>query len=121
MATVSKLYIGDEFNLELLFNEDVIDFTLAVTNSDESAYDFTGFTDINLYIYDAETQSKLLETLIATTNLTIPTPANGEVILNIDYSNDIDIDPGEYYAKLTYLDASSRVITVGLGPFEIVR
>jgi hypothetical protein len=121
MSEINKIYIGDVQDLELLFNEDVIAFTFAVTNADTTAYNFTGFTDVNLEVFDCDTKSKLLETLVKTDNLTIPTPANGLVLLSVDYSVDIDIDPGLYYYKLTYLDASSRPITVSLGEFNIIR
>lgn len=119
--SLNKLYIGDVQALEMLEDEDIIDYIFSVVDSDETASNLTGFTDINLYIFDGDTKTKLLETLVVTDNLTIPTPASGEIVLNVDYSVDIDIDKGMYYYRLTYLDASSRPITVGKGPFEIIR
>lgn len=121
MSEVAKLYIGDIADLEALENEDVIDFVFAVTNADTTDYDFTGFTALNLFIFDTDTKTKLVETLINSTNLTIPSPTNGEVKLNIDYSADIDIAEGLYYYRLTYEDATSRPITVAKGDFNIIR
>lgn len=123
MSVVHNVYIGTRNDLQFLIGEDVINETFTVTNADGSAYDFTGFTDLNLYIFNGDTRSRLVKTLVATTNLTIPTPANGIILLNIDYSTDIGqtLKAEEYYYKLTYLDASSRPITVCFGPSNFRR
>jgi hypothetical protein len=123
MSVVHKVYIGTRNDLEFLMGEDVINETFTVKNADGSAYDFTGFTDVNLFIYNGDTRKRLVKTLVVDTNLTIPTPENGIILLNIDYSTDIGVTlkPEEYYYKLTYLDASSRTITVCFGPSKFRR
>jgi hypothetical protein len=113
----TKLYIGAETPLMAYKGDDIIGFTFTVTNSDDSAYDFTGYTDINLTIYNHR-GGDVLATLVATTNLTI---SSNVITLNADYSTDINIsDLSIHYYELTYLDASSRPITVCFGDFKII-
>lgn len=114
----TAFYIGKEKDIAIYKGDDLIDRTFTIKNNDGTAYDFTGYTDINLNIYKYSHRDKPLKTLTATTNLTI----SGNVItLNADYSADIDINKlGIYYYELTYLDASSRPITVCFGRFEII-
>lgn len=114
----SKLYIGADTPLALYKGDDIINFTFTVTNSDGSDYDFTGYTDVNLNIYKHSQRDKVLVALVNTTNLTI---AANVVTLNADYSTDIAIQSvGLYHYELTYLDASSRPITVCFGKLEII-
>lgn len=113
----TKLYIGADQDLSAYKGDDIIDFTFTVTNSDDSAYDFTGYTDINMKIYDHR-GGTLKATLVATNNLTI---SSNVITLNADYSADIAInDIGLYYYEITYLDASSRPITICFGTLKII-
>ena len=96
--SATKLYIGEKQDLELLVGDDVIDATFTVLNSDGSSYDFTGFTDINFYIYDYKARRFLRETFVNTTNLSI---SSNVITLKVDYSVDVDILPRLYYFKMT--------------------
>ena len=113
----TKIYIGANQDLSAYKGDDIIDFTFTVTDSDGADYDFTGFSDLNLIIYNHR-GGDVLATLVNTTNLTI----SGNVItLNADYSADIAInDLSIHYYELTYNDASSRPITVAFGDFKII-
>jgi len=113
----TKVYIGDNEDLAIYHGDDIIGFTFTVTNSDDSAYDFTGYTDINLKIYDYRGGTALV-TLVVTDNLTI---SSNVVTLNADYSADIALSElGLYYYELTYNDASSRPITVCFGKLKLI-
>lgn len=113
----TNIYIGDKEDLRMYMNDDIIGFTFTVKNSDSTAYDFTGWTDINLKIY-THRGGTLKATLVKTTNLTI---SSNVVTLNADYSAEIYItETGNYYYELTYEDASSRPITIAYGDLMII-
>lgn len=115
--TYTNIYIGDEENLSMYMGDDIIGFTFTVTNSDDSAYDFTGWTDVNLKIYDHR-GGTVQATLVKTTNLTI---SSNVVTLNANYSDAIALSNlGLYYYGLTYEDASNRPITVCFGTLKLV-
>ena len=114
MAT--KVYIGDTQNLELYKGDDIVGFTFTVTNSDSSAYDFTGYTDQNLYIY-ADKDRKILAKTILAADLSI---SSNVITWSSDYSASIDLNQGLYYYSLTYEDSTSRPITVSLGTLKVV-
>ena len=113
-----KLYIGQEKDISMLLDEDVIAATMTVTNEDLSNYAFTGITDINMNIWDHE-GGTLLETLVITTNLTV---ATNVITVNVDYSVDMTgiTKRGLYYFKVTWNDASARPITVRFGTLKMV-
>lgn len=112
----TKLYIGKEQDLSAYNGDDIIGFTFTVTDSAGDAYDFTGYTDINMIIYNHRGGS--VKATLTSSNLSI----SGNVItLNADWSADIAIDDYEInYYELTYKDASSRPITVCFGKFQII-
>lgn len=114
--SVTKVYIGDTVNLELLNGDDIIGFTFTVTDSAGSAYSFTGYTDQNLYIY-ADKERKILVKTILAADLVI---SGGVITWSSDYSASIGLNSGLYYYTLTYEDSTSRPITVALGNFKIV-
>lgn len=118
---MTKLYIGDRLDLELMYEEDIILFIFNILNADETVYDFTGFTDVYIEIYDANTKRKLQQSLVMNTNLTIPTPTNGQIEFKLDYNSDISIRTGEYYYRLSYLDTQGKKQSVIYGDFKIVR
>lgn len=112
-------FIGKAKPLRIYANIDVIDFTFTVLNNDESAYDFTGWTDINLKIYNHR-GGTLLETLVKTVNLTI---SSNVITLNIDWSEDMaaEIDTTDLlYYDLIFLDSSSRSIMISFGDFKVI-
>lgn len=112
----TNVYIGDTEDLKLLNGDDIIGFTFTVTNADSTPYDFTGNTDINLYIYTGRDRLTLLQT-ITSGSLSI---ASNVITWSSDYSADIALDNGSYYYTLTYEDASSRPITVAVGDLKVV-
>lgn len=113
----TKIYRGQELDLSAYKGDDIINFTFTVTDSAGDAYDFTGYTDINMIIYDKR-GGTADATLVATDNLTI---SSNVITLNADYSADIAItELGIYYYELTYNDASSRPITVAFGKFQLI-
>ena len=112
-----KTFIGEELDLMMYKGNDIIDFTFTVTNSDDSAYDFTGITDINLIIYDHR-DGTVLKTLVITDNLTV---ASNVVTLNADYSADINLDTSDLrYYELVWNDSASRPITICYNNLKIV-
>jgi len=113
---LTKVYIGATENLELFNGDDIIGFTFTVTNSDGSAYNFTGYTDQNLYIYADANRKVLLKTILAA-DLTI---SSNVITWSSDYSASIALENGLYYYSLTYEDATSRPVSVALGTLRIV-
>lgn len=114
MAT--NVYIGATEHLILYKGDDIIGFTFTVTNSDDSAYDFTGYTDQNLYIYSDKNRTTLLKTILAA-DLVI---ASNVITWTSDYSSSIALEADLYSYSLTYEDASNRPITISKGNFEII-
>ena len=112
----TNVYIGDTENLSLLEGDDVISFTFTVTNSDASAYSFSGVSDQNMYIYS----DKYTDTLLVTIPAAQLVIASNVITWTSDYSADIALDTGAYYYVLTWEDATSRPITIALGDFKIV-
>lgn len=114
----TNIYIGDEQDLALYMNDDIIGFTFTVTNSDDSAYDFTGYTDVYLKIYNTRGRDLLATIANGASGVSI---SSNVVTLNADYSADIAItETGIYYYELTYEDASSRPITVSYGKLKVI-
>jgi len=114
MAT--NVYIGATEHLTLLKDDDIIGFTFTVTNSDTTAYDFTGYTDQNLYIYSDKNKTNLVATILAA-DLVI---ASNVITWSSDYSVSIALDTDLYFYNLAYEDATSRPITVAKGNFEVI-
>ena len=120
MAT-TKIYIGDNEDLQLYENDDVIDFVFNVFQSDGSSdYDFTGITDENLKVYDRR-GGKLLLTIADAGSPTGIAQTNNDITLNIDWSADMGaFDIGAYYYELVWEDSSNRPITVSFGKWIII-
>lgn len=112
----NRTYIGRKMDLGLFKGNDIINYTLGVTNKDGTAYSFTGYTDINLKVYSDEDRTNVLKT-IATGSFSI---AANVITINVDYSVALDLNVGDYFYELTYEDATSRPITVIYGDFKIV-
>lgn len=115
----TNVYISDEGNLKLLMHDDFTGFTFTVTNDDDSAYDFTGFTDVFLKIY-TEQRGKLLKTIPehATNGVSI---SSNIVSWSATYADDIAIfNAKTYHFELSYLDANSKLITIIFGDFTII-
>jgi len=112
----TKVYIGDTEDLKLLDGDDIIGFTFTVTNADNTPYDFTGFTDQNLFIFTDKFRNTLVKTITAA-QLAI---ASNIITWTSDYSADIALEIGNYYYTLTYEDATSRPITIVVGDLKVV-
>ncbi len=117
-TTPDKLYIGQEKEISMLIDEDVIDATMTVLNEDDSDYAFTGITDINMRIWDHK-GGTLLATLVITDNLVV---AGNVITINVDYSTDMTAitEAGINFFKMTWNDATSRPITVRFGNLIMV-
>jgi hypothetical protein len=114
----TKIYIGDNEDLSMYMGDDIIGFTFTVTNSDDSAYDFTGYTDVYLKIYDH--RGGALKATIANGATGVAISSN-VITWNSDYSADIALtEVGLYYYELTYEDATSRPITVCFGDLKLI-
>ena len=112
----NKTYIGRKMDLGLFKGNDIINYTFTVTNSDETAYSFTGYTDINMKVYSDEDRTNILKT-ITTGSFSI---AAGVITWNTDYSAALDLNLGDYFYEFTYEDASNRPITISYGDFKIL-
>ena len=114
--STTKVYIGDNENLELFLGDDIINFTFTVLNADGTAFDFTGFTDQNLFIFTDKNRNVIAKKILAA-DLVI----SGNVITwSSDYSASINLDIDLYFYSLTYEDSTSRPITVALGTLRII-
>ena len=114
----NKVYIGTQTDLSLYKGDDIIGFTFTITNSDDSAYDFTGLTDLNLIIYDH--RGGTAEATI-TNGATGVSAASNVITWNSDYSADININVlGMHYYELTWEDSNSKPITVCYGKMKII-
>lgn len=123
---VIKVYIADEKeeNFVLLMHNDILGFQFEVLNAVVppatvgTPYDFTGFTDVFLKIYN-KARGKLILTIpeSATNGVSI---ATNIITWNATYATDIPLfDVREYYFELSYLDANSKLISVLIGNVEI--
>ena len=117
MAT-TNVYISDEGDLKLLMHDDFTGFTFTVTNDDDSAYDFTGYTDVFLKIR-TEQRGRLLKTIpnSLTNGVSI---VDNIVSWSATYADDIAIfNAKTYYFELSYLDDNSKLITIIFGDLII--
>jgi hypothetical protein len=113
---LTKVYIGATENLELYNGDDIISFVFTVTNADNTAYSFTGYTDINLYIYADKNRKMLVKTILAA-DFVIST---NTITWSSDYSASIALENGIYYYSLTYEDATSRPISIAVGSLRVI-
>ena len=112
----TNIFIGAQSDLKMYMGDDIIGFTFTVTNADTTAYDFTGYTDQYLKIYNH--RGGTLEVTIAAADLTI---ASNVITWSSDYSATIALtDLDIYYYELTYEDATSRPITIAYGNLNLV-
>ena len=115
----TKVYISDVENLCLLMHNDIDGFTFTVLNEDETAYDFTGKTDLFLKIYDRR-RGNLLVTVPDSLTNGISVSAN-VITLNSNYAADIALFIAKkYYYEMSWIDTNSNLITVSLGDLEII-
>lgn len=111
----SLIFTDEQKDLKLYYNDAVADATFTITEKNTSnPYDFTGFTDVNFRIYKNQGDRTVLAALVNSTNLTIPTPTNGKILLNYQYS-EIDLTPSVYWYDLKVtLSGKERVVSYGL-------
>ena len=114
----TKVYIGEDKPLAIYMNVDINGFTFTVTNSDDTAYDFTGLTDLNLKIYDH--RGGTLEATIVNGATGVAAAAN-VITWNSDYSVDILITKlGIHYYDLIWEDSNSKPILIAFGDLKII-
>ena len=112
----TNVFIGDNKNLKLFKGDDVIGFDFTVNASGGTPYDFTGFTDVNLFIYSTDDKTNVLKTILAA-DLVI---AANVITWTSIYASAIDLNVGNYHYKLTYEDATGQIITVSFGVLKVV-
>lgn len=115
-----KVYIADEKseNLCLLMHNDILGFVFEVFNEDESDFDFTGFTDVFLKIYNSP-RGELVKTIpeSATNGVSI---SGNDITWNATYATDIALFNAKiFYFELSYLDVNSKLISVLIGNLQI--
>jgi len=81
---MAAAYIGARLDIDILSDEDVINFVVEVFNADNTDYAFTGITDINFYIWDYNGKGQTLLKTITDGNGV--SQSSNDVTLDFDYS-----------------------------------
>ena len=116
--TFNKVYIGQELPLSIRKGEDVLDQIFTVLDTDGSAYDFTGFTDLNMIFYDRRGGKVIATVVNAATGVDI---SANVITWNSVYATDLAMrDLGLYFYEMQHKDANSKIIDTFFGPLKVI-
>lgn len=112
MAATSLIY-GQKKDLLIYGNDDIVGATFTVTNSDDSATDFTGLTALTFTVYDRRGGTQLAQ-IVKDAGLTY---SANVITMTVDYSasfSSLEINESYYY-ELGWETATSQPLTISYG------
>jgi hypothetical protein len=117
MSAVSLVY-GQKTDITIYGNDDIVDATFTVTNSDDSNTDFTGLLTLTLTVYDERGGTQLAQ-IVKDSGLTY---SANVITLDADYSVDFALlELNEtYYCELAWTNASSNPLTISYGDWKVI-
>lgn len=101
-----------------MFAGDTRQITISVTDEDGAALPLTGYDAI--WVVYKQTTKELILSKVLGSGIMIPTPANGQIIIDLLPEDTEDITPGKYLHECEISTSSTDVSTVTTGIIKIL-
>lgn len=92
--------------------------TVTIRDEANALLNLTGYT-FNWVMFRMNTRVNVLTKTLAS-GLSVPTPANGELVITLDPADTVDLAPGKYNHELEMISAGGDVSTVTTGIVSVL-
>lgn len=117
MATLDAFIAQRKVNFNWLIGNYVDDITFTILNSDGDPFDFTGYTEITMRIYDNRTAKRVLIDTLTETLGDLSLSVN---VITLDTAFPAGMTFGTYNYELDYTTATSEPIRLAEGYINVI-